>query len=217
MVPSWQLLAGAIDGKVDKKALTTLQKAWENPMLETVITGGNQYTPIRSAWCIHMAAQAVPTDAELAALSKRVLSKVSQIKLLKLQDNSLPAYLSTLYAVLAHHEDADKDLVKSLLIKMDKNVHISMRTARLIAEGLLKSSARNDKALQEALSTHQIYGDDLVLLTCLLAKRRGGQLWQTFREEFPNIARQSRLNGHVSIIISRIEATHGNIPFSAKH
>ena len=216
IVPSWRLLAGAINGKVDKEALTTLQKAWEDPMLETVITGGNQYIAIRSAWCIRMAAQAVPTDAELTALSKHVLSKVSKIKLLNLQDDSLFAYLSTLYAVLTHHEDADKDLVKSLLMKMDKNTHINMRTARLIAEGLLKPSARNDKVLQEVLSTHQIYGDDLVLLTCLLAKSRGGQLWQTFREEFPNIARQSRLNGHVSVIISRLEAMHKDIQFRNK-
>ena len=217
IVPSWRLLAGAIDGQVDKEALTTLQKAWEDPLLEAIITGGNQYIAVRSAWCIHMAAQAVPTDAELTALSERVLSKVTKIKLPKLQDNSVSAYLSTLYAVLARQGDADKDLAKSLLMKMDKNTHINMRTARLIAEGLLKPSARNDKVLQEVLSTHQIYGDDLVLLTCLLAKSRGGQLWQTFREEFPNIARQSRLNGHVSVIISRIEAMPGNIPLSAKH
>ena len=215
IVPSWRLLAGAIDGKVDKEALTTLQKAWEDPLLEAIITGGNQYIAARSAWCIRTAAQAVPTDVELTALSERVLSKVTKIKLPKLQDN-LSAYLSTLYAVLARQGDADKDMAKSLLMKMDKNAHISMKTARLIAEGLLKPSARNDKALQQALSTRQIYGDDLVLLTCLLAKRRGGQLWQTFREEFPYIARQSRLNGHVAVIISRLEASHRGIQFSAK-
>ena len=217
IVPSWQLLAGAINGEIDKEALTTLQKAWKDPLLETVITSGNQYIAVRSAWCIHTAAQAVPTDAELTALSKHVLSKISEIKLLKLQDDSLFAYLSTLYAVLTHQEDVDKDLVKSLLMKMDKNTHINMRTARLIAEGLLKPSARNDKALQEVLSTHQIYGDDLVLLTCLLTKSRGGQLWQTFREELPYIARQIQLNGHVRVIISHIEAMPGNIPLSAKH
>ena len=220
IVPSWQLLAGAIDGEIDKEALTTLQKAWEDPLLETVITGGNQSIAIRSAWCIHTAAQAVRTDVELTALSKRVLSKVSEIKLLKPRDNSVSAYLSRLYTVLAHQGDTSsgkhKDLTKSLLMKIDKNAHIGMRTARLIAEGLLKPSARNDKALQEVLSTHQIYGDDLVLLTCLLAKNRGGQLWQTFREELPYIARQSPLNGHVKVIISRLEAMHKGIQFSAK-
>ena len=214
--PSWKLLAGAIDGKVDKDALTTLQKAWEDPRLETVMTGGNQYIAMRSAWCIRTAAQAVPTNMELAALSKRVLSKVTQIKLLGSIDNSLHAYLSTLYTVLAQQEDAHKDLVKSLLKRVDKDAHINMKAAHLIAEGLLKPSAGNDKALQAALSTHDIYGEDLVLLTCLLAKRRGGQLWQTFREEFPYIARQSRLNGHVSVIINRLEAMRGNIQFSSK-
>lgn len=217
IVPSWRLLAGAIDGKVNKEALTTLQKAWEDPRLEAIITGGNQYIAVRSAWCIRTAAQAVPTDVNLTALSERVLSKVTKLKLKlpKLQDN-LSAYLSTLYAVLARHEEADKTLAQSLLMKMDKNVYINMKTARLIAEGLLKPSARNDKALQAALSTHDIYGDDLVLLTCLVAKNRGGQLWQAFREEFPYMARQSRLNGHVAVIISRIEASPRNIQFSPK-
>ena len=215
--PSWKLLAGAIDGKVDQEALTTLQKAWEDPRLETVMTGGNQSIAVRSAWCIRTAARAVPTDVELTALSKRVLLKVSQIKLPKLRDNALPAYLSTLYTVFTHQEDAHKDLVKLLLRRLDKDAHITMKTARLIAEGLLKPSARNDKALQAALLTHDIYGEDLVLLTCLLAKNRGGQLWQTFREEFPYIARRNRLNGHIVVAISRIEASPRNIQFSAKH
>ena len=216
VTPSWKLLAGAIDGKVDKEVLTTLQKAWEDPTLETVMTGGNQYIAVRSAWSIRTAAQAVPTDAELTALSKSVLSKVSQIKLPKLRDNVLSVYLSTLYTVLAQQEDAHKDLVKSLLRRMDKDAHITMKTARLIAEGLLKPSARNDKALQAALLMHEIYGEDLVLLTCLLAKNRGGQLWQTFREEFPYIARRNRLNGHIVVTISRIEASPRNIQFSPK-
>ena len=215
IVPSWRLLAGAIDGKVNREALTTLQKAWEDPLLEAIITGGNQYIAVRSAWCIRTAAQAVPTDVELTALSERVLSKVTKIKLPKSQDN-LSTYLSTLYAVLARQADADEALGKSLLTKMDKNAYIDMKTARLIAEGLFKPSAQNDKALHAALSTHDIYGDDLVLLTCLVAKNRGGQLWQTFREEFPYIARQSRLNGHVAVIISRLEASHRDIQFSAK-
>ena len=215
VVPSWRLLAGALDGKVDQEALTTLQKAWEDPLLEAIITGGNQYIAVRSAWCIRTAAQAVPTDVELTVLSERVLSKVTKIKPPKLQNN-LSAYLSTLYAVLARQGDADKDLAKSLLMKIDKNAYIYMKTARLIAEGLLKPSARNDKALQAALSTHDIYGNNLVLLTCLVAKSRGGQLWQTFREEFPYIARQNRLSGHVTVIISRLEAMRRNIQFSPK-
>jgi len=96
-------------------------------------------------------------------------------------------------------------------------MYIDMKTARLIAESLLKPSARNDKALQAALSTRDIYGDDLVLLTCLIAKRRGGQLWQTFREEFPYIARQNQLSGHIVVITNRIGASPRNIQFSPQH
>ena len=216
-VPSWKLLAGAINGEIDKEALTTLQKAWENPMLETIIEGQNpDIAMMRSAWCIRTAAYTVPTDVELTALSKRVLSKVSKIKLLKPRDNTFFAYLNTLYAALVQQEQADKDLVKSLLRRVDKNAHISMQTARLIAEVLLKPSARSDKALQAALLKHDIYGEDLVLLTCLLAKDRGGQLWQTFREEFPYITRRNWLSGHIVVLMSRIEASPRNIQFSPK-
>ena len=214
IVPSWQLLSGAINGEIDKAALTTLEKAWEDPMLETVMTSGNQYIAMRSAWCIRMAAQAVRTDVELTALSKRVISKMRKVKLPKLQDNSASAYLSTLYAVLTYQEAADRGLVKSLLMRMDNNTDISVKTARLIAGGLLNPSTRNDKALQQAISTHDIYGDDLVLLSCLLAKSRGGQLWQTFREEFPYIARRNQLSGHVVVMISRIGALPKSIQFS---
>ena len=220
VTPSWKLLASAFSGKVDKDALTMLQKAWEDPMLETVMAGGNQYIAMRSAWCIRTTAQAIPNNRELATLSKQVLSKVSKVKLLASRDNSLYAYLSTLYAVLVQSEEARsakyKDVVKALLTKMDKDTHIDIKTARLVAEGLVKPSERNDKALQAALATQNIYGDDLVLLTCLLAKNRGGQLRQTFREEFPYIARQRRLNGYVVVIISRIEALQRNIQFSSK-
>ncbi len=216
-VPSWKLLAGVINGKIDKEALTKLQKAWEDPMLERVITNGNQYIVMRSAWCIGTAVQTLPTDVELTAFSKQVLSKASKIKLLKPQDGSLTAYLSILYAVLARQEDADTDLAKSLLKWEGEAMYIDMKTARLIAESLLKPSARNDKALQAALSTRDIYGDDLVLLTCLIAKRRGGQLWQTFREEFPYIARQNQLSGHIVVITNRIGASPRNIQFSPQH
>ena len=214
--PSWQLLADAINGEIDKEAFTILQKAWEDPMLETVMTGRNQYIAMRSAWCIRTAAHAVPTDAELTALSERVLSKVNKFKPLRLPDNVFFAYLSTLYTVLAQQEDADKDLVKSLLMPVDKDAHINLKTAHLIAEGLIKPSARNDKAVQAALSTHDIHGGDFVILSCLLAKRRGGQLQQTFHEVFPDIARRNQLNGHVIVIISRIEASPRNIQFSPK-
>ena len=216
IIPSWQLLADAIEGKVDKEALTILQKAWEDPMLDTVMTGENQYIAVRSAWCIHTTAQAVPTNAELKALSERVLSKVSKLKLLKPRAGFLPDYLRTLYAALIHQENAHKDIVKSLLTRMDKDAHITLKTEHLIVEGLFKPSARNDKALQTALSMHDIYGEDFVLLTCLLAKRRGGELWQTFREAFPYIARQNQLNGHIVVAISRIEASPRSIQFSPK-
>ena len=48
-------------------------------------------------------------------------------------------------------------------------------------------------------------------LACLAAKRRGGQLWQNFREELPDIVRQSQVSGPILVIISRLQALNTEI------
>ena len=193
---SWQLLAEALNGEVDLEALTKLQVAWEDPH--------GEYLPLamRSAWCIRTAARAVPTDEELAMFSQSVLSKVRKIKVLKPQ-NSFTAYLGSLYAVLAH--DGNPHEARKVLMKKTKNAN--RKVERLIAEGLLSPSKENDNALQVMLSSHQIDDEDLILLTCLIAKQRGGDLWQTFHEKLPDIVRQSRMNGQVLIVVNRLAAS----------
>ena len=205
---SWQLLAEALKGEIDLEALTRLQMAWASPQLEAIIEKDRPLA-MRSAWCLRTAAKTIPTDIELTALSENVLSKTKQMKVLKPQSDSDEAYLGTLYTVLAHQtrnlRDREVDRAIKTLIKETGDADLG--AARLIAEGLLSPSEESDKALQAALSAHQIYGDDLVLLTCLIAKRRGGQLWRTFWEVLPDIARQSPLSGHTVVIVNRIAAS----------
>ena len=195
---SWHLLAEALNGEVDLEALTKLQVAWEDRQILSII--GGKYLPLamRSAWCIRTAARAVPTDEELATFSKSVLSKVREIKVLKPQD-SFTAYLGSVYAVLAHDENPHE--ARKVLMKKAKG------TARFITKGLLSPSKESDKALQVMLSSHQINDEDLILLTCLVAKRRGGDLWQTFREKLPSMVRQSRMSGPVLIVVNRFAAS----------
>ncbi|MDE0043607.1 MAG: hypothetical protein OXT74_16325, partial [Candidatus Poribacteria bacterium] len=64
-----------------------------------------------------------------------------------------------------------------------------------------------DASLMKAITAHQIGGDDSVLLTSLVAKRRGGLLWQTFREEMPTLVKAQPLNGHVVVLVNRLEAS----------
>ena len=202
---SWQLLAEALNGKVHMEALTRLQMVWQAPEIISVIED-RYLLPLvmRSAWCIRTAAQVVPTDSELAALSENVLSKVREIRTLKPQDDSFIAYLGTLYALLAL-KDGDRPDARRSLIGERTNTDIDI--ARLIAQSLLSPSEKSDKALQAILSSYQISDGNLILLTCLAAKRRGGQLWQTFREELPYIIRQSQLNGQMIIIVNRLAAS----------
>ena len=208
----WQLLAEAVRGGVNLEALTTLQMAWDNPQ----IRGMNSQLVTRAAWCIGMAARAVPNDAELTTLAEKAVSTVKAMKVLKPEDNNASAYLAALYAVLLL-EDGDarenqaEDAVKSLMM-VDENS--SLWTTRLIAQGWLSPSVETDLSLIEAISAHRIGGDDGVLLTSLLAKRRGGQLWQTFREEMPSLVRAQPLNGHVVVLVNRLEAS--SLAFGSK-
>ena len=205
---SWQLLAEALNGTVDLEALTRLQIAWKYPEMNAVIQG--KYLPLamRSAWCIRTAAQVVPTDTELAAFSENILSKVKRMRTLKSpREDSFAAYLGTLYAVLSldgNRPDAGRALI-------EEPTNADVNTARLIAQSLLSSSEESDKVLAAALASHQISDEDLMLLAGLAAKRRGGQLWQTFREELPDIVRQSQVNGLVLVIISRLQALNTEI------
>ena len=209
---SWQLLAEALKGEIDLEALTRLQMAWASPQLEAIIEKDRPLA-IRSAWCLRTAAKTIPTDIELTALSENVLSKTKQMKVLKSQSDSDEAYLGTLYTVLAHQTGnlRDREVDRAIKTLIKETGDADLGAARLVAEGLLSPSEESDKALQAALSTHQIYGDDLVLLTCLTAKRRGGRLWQTFWEELPHIAKQRRLSGHILVIVNRIAASRKHI------
>ena len=208
--PSLQLLAAAVSGEIDIEALTRLQMAWAAPQLEPIIEKEKygRLLGIRSAWCIRTAAQAVPTHAELAALSEHVLLKAKEIELLKSQGDSAAAYLETLYAVLVDQNGITYKAARTLIKQRES---VLEKIVGLIAESLISPSEDSDKALQAALSAHQIYGDDLLLLTGLIVKRRGGQLWQTFREELPHIAKQHLVNGHIWVILNRLEASRNPI------
>ena len=209
----WQLLAEAVRGGADLEALTMLQVAWDNPQIE----GAAPQLVTRAAWCIGTAARAVPNDAELATLAEKAVSTVKAMKVLKPEDNDASAYLAALYAALLledgdAHDSQVEDTVKLLMMMMDENSPLS--TTRLIAQGWLSPSVENDISLMEAISAHRIGGDDGVLLTSLLAKRRGGQLWQTFREEMPSLVRKQPLNGHVVVFVNRLEAS--SLAFGSK-
>ena len=203
---SWQLLAEAVGGNVNLEALTTLQAAWDNPQINEAAA----QLVARAAWCIGMSARVVPDADELTILAEKSLSTVKAMKVLK-RKNVDANYLASLYAALLL-KDADAsgnqvdDIVKSLMM-MDENSPHS--TTRLIAYGWLSPvpSLQNYLSLIEAISAHQISGDDNVFLASLLAKRRGGQLWQTFREEMPSLVRAQPLNGHVLVLVNRLEAS----------
>ena len=201
---SWQLLAEAVGGNVNLEALTTLQAAWDNPQINQAAA----QLVTRAAWCIGMAARAVPDDDELTILAEKALSTVNAMKAPK-PKNDDANYLASLYAALllddrgASGSQVD-EIVKSLMLIPENSPHW---TTRLIAQGWLSPSAENDLSLIEAISARRIYGDDSVFLTSLLAKRRGGQLWQTVREEMPYLVRAQPLNGHVVVLVNRLEAS----------
>ena len=209
---AWQLVAEAVRGGVDLEALTTLQMAWDNPQ----IRGMDSQLVTRAAWCIGRAARAVPNDAELTTLAEKAVSTVKAMKVLKPENGDASAYLAYLYAVLllkdggASGSQVD-DTLKPLMM-VDENSQLW--STRLITQGWFAPSAENDLSLVEAIGAHKINGDDSVLLTSLLAKRRGGQLWQTFREEMPSLVRAQPLNGHVVVFVNRLEAS--SLAFGSK-
>ena len=222
--PSWRLLAAALIGEVDREALKRLQTAWEDPRINAVIESDYLLVAMRSLWCIRTAAQIVPADAELSGLAKNVLSQVKRMRTLKLRKGSHTDYLGALYAVLALQDGGPSAARKTLTEKVEKGIYSDKSsTPRLIAEALLSPSEKSDKALQALLPLDSYWRDDdwgydgdLILLTCLAAKRRGGDFWRTFQEELPDTLRGShRASGQVVVIVNRIAASRNPIWFAA--
>jgi Ca-activated chloride channel family protein len=201
---SWWLLAEAVRGGVDLEALTKLQMAWDNPQIKVM----DPLLVTRAAWCIGMAARAVPDDDELTILAEKALSTVNAMNAPK-PKNGAANYLASLCTALllddrgASGSQAD-EIVKSLMLIPENSPHW---TTRLIAQGWFSPSTETDASLMKAISARRIQGDDSVILVCLVAKRRGGQLWQTFREEMPSLVRAQPLNGHVVVLVNRLEAS----------
>ncbi len=202
---SLQLLAEALNGEIHLEALTKLQMAWEYPRLDTV---AGAFLMSRSAFCVSTAAKVVPTDVELAAFSRKVLSKVRRMKILKPRDPSFADSLGTLYAVLAlqNGEDApDREIDRAITALMKKVEYLD--EVRLITTAFLSPSEKVDTELEKAISEGRICdSDDHLLLSYLAAKRRGGRLWQTFHEKLPDIVHQHWVSGQVLVIISRLQA-----------
>lgn len=215
-IASWELLAAALIGEVDREALKRLQTAWEDPRIDAVIESEYLLIAMRSLWCIRTAAQILPTDDELAALSQNVLSKVKRRRTLKLQKGSHIDYLGALYAVLALQNEGPYGVKKTLTERVVKGIYSDRSSReRLIAEALLSPSEKSDEALQSLLPLDSYFMDDawsydgdLIVLTCLAAKRRGGDVWRTFHEALSNTMRGShRANGLVVVIVNRLAAS----------
>ena len=201
---SWQLLAEAVRDSVNLEALTRLQAAWDNPQINDAAA------PLvtRAAWCIGMAARAVPDDDEIAILAEKSLSTVKAMKVPK-SKNKYANYLASLYVALLLDDRGASDsqvdeIVKSLMLIPENSPHW---ITRLIAQGWFTPSTETDASLMKAISARRIQGDDSVILACLVAKRRGGQLWQTLREEMPSLVKAQPLNGHVVVLVNRLEAS----------
>ncbi len=207
---SWQLLAEALNGTVDLEALTRLQIAWQDPQMTAVIEDAHLLPlAMRSAWCIRTAARLVSTDGELATFSENLLAKVKRMRILKfLRADSFAAYLGTLYALLTF---TDENLLAARRALIEEPTDAGINTACLIAQSLLSPSEESDKALAITVSSHQISDENLILLTCLAAKRRGGHLWQTCREELPDMVSEGRVSGPILVIISRLQALNTEI------
>ena len=162
-----------------------------------------------SATCIAMAARAIPNDAELTNLAEIAASTVKEIKALKPEYGDQSGYLTTLYAALLHQNGGARNSQVDDALRQLMAIHEASADSvtRLIAQGWLFASPIVDREVSNAIAAHKIRGDDNVVLTSLLAKRRGGQLWQTFREEMPSIVGKQPLNGHVVVLVNRLGAS----------
>lgn len=215
---AWQMLADAASGEVEKEALTEAQIAWRNLAVRPLPQGGEEWLLLRAAWAITEAARMQPKDVELRTLASVMLTRLSTqftpaLTALTQKPDDAISYFDALYAALLLRNaeslnvglDNGKKLtadLQGLLLKERKASPLAVVCA--LAACQLAPTADMDAALRKAISEHQLSGEDLLTQTGLLARNRGGQLWQAYREELPTLTTRQALDGAVVVLLNRL-------------
>jgi len=204
---SWQLLAGAAKGEVDQEALAELQVAWRSlPALKAP-----DLDVARSAWAISQAARLLPKQAELTNLAAATLGTVrSELALsaglLKKEAND-ETVLTVLYGCLILRNAAAVGLARvtpdtvteSLLAKT-----AASSPMRVIALSFLAPSGKTDAAFARLIREGGLSGPDQVVLACLAAQQRGGNLRRQFNAELTGLLGAQPLDGNVILTANRL-------------
>ena len=204
------LLISASHGEIDTEALTELQIAWNNPEFNWFAENtDSDLMLMRSAWAINQANRLQSKDKELNTLATLVNKiAVKQLpanaKALKEKPIYINNYLGALYQSMLLRDNnnlssnADFDAIKKILLSDQSRNQLTFQY-KLIASEILSPSKSNDEALAKAITDKQIGGDNIILLTAVIAKERGGVIAQTMRENMPEIIKKEPVDGNIIV------------------
>jgi Ca-activated chloride channel family protein len=192
----WQLLAAAQRGELNAEALAELGEIWDNPAMNDVMKGPHAVRAMRGAWVY----------TELGQLDKPPRREI---------DGAFAVARNHAAAALASNNQLDK-LYTLLVLRDDKKSVETVKQLRkqieqskgmesILMVTLVAPTAETDAALIGALKEGKFNGNDQMVLAARCAMGRGGDVWNVFRQELPDISGKQPLNGHVIVYMNRLE------------
>ncbi len=208
----WQLLAAAAAGQVDLEALTELQIAWSSPETDRLLAEQGEGLVLRSLWIVAESSRALPDGAELQTLAKSAADKCRPamtrvMERLEKEPGNADALLPALYGMLAFGDAAELRTKAVELIARTVGNQPQITALVTLAKSLSAGAAQIDRgALDKVIASEsgEVTGDDLVVLIALAARRAGGDTWQTYRAQMPDLLGGQPLSGHVAVLLNRL-------------
>lgn len=199
----WQLLAAAAEGRLDVEALTELQIVWKNAQTLGLLDEQADALVLRSLWIIDESSRALPECSELRALAQSARDK-GRPAIARAFGEDATAILPALYAMLAVRDDSEASDQADAVISRAAQTQPALAT---IARSLAVEPAQIDRAALDQLIANagsEIGGDDAVVLWALAARRAGGDTWQAFRAQMPDLLGRQPLTDHVVVLLNRL-------------
>jgi hypothetical protein len=205
----WQLMAAAVDGRLDVEALTELQIAWRADETQQLLDGKGRTVAMRSLWIVTESARALPDADQLQQLAKLARSKAREAlkSVMASSDDNVKdarAMLPTCYAALAMRDD-DAQRQRAVELLRSAGTHDSPEaTMAKFAVAILTEPTKVDRQGLAQLVTGRLAGADTVVLAALAARRAEGDMWRTFRANMQDVLGNQPLPGTVVVLVNRL-------------
>jgi hypothetical protein len=207
---SWSLLSDAAVGRLNERALTELQTAWNDTETLAMLEDDRLALLLtRSLWTVQMSAAALPQVEPLAELARQAKQKSQEMMTRTagrlVEQPEEPLLWTAVLTSLVAPETLPPQVVLNAAESVARQAAADATLVQLVAQSLLQHLPTGDLQQQVSAAQSTELPPETVVLTALACQRAGGETWTAFRANSSDWLGRQPLPGEVVVLISRLE------------